>query len=126
MTSEMRDSSGKFVTGIEPWNKGLKGFNPSPETQFKSGDEHTGKNHPSWNGGIQTIKNDCVHVWVGNGVRQRRPKMIWEQHYGKMPDGFVIYHKDGNKHNDQIDNLEAISRSELLKRNQTKNRNGKL
>lgn len=27
----------QFRLGVEPWNKGLKGFNPSPATQFKKG-----------------------------------------------------------------------------------------
>lgn len=114
---KMRDYSGKFIKGVSPWNKGLKGFNPSPDTQFKP-NGFVGEQHPSWKGGVQVVKNDCVHVWTGNGVRQRRPKKIWEEHHGKMPDGYVIFHKDGNKHNDDIDNLEAISRAELLKRNQ--------
>lgn len=30
---------------------------------------------------------------------------IWEQHFGKIPDGWMIIHKDGNCLNDDISNL---------------------
>lgn len=108
---------GKFNKGDVPWNKGLSGFNPSPQTQFKSGENHVGENHPSWKGGVQVVKNDCVHVWIGNKERQRRPKVIWEKTNGKLPKGYVLYHIDGDRYNDDISNLEAITRAELLKRN---------
>lgn len=38
------------------------------------------------------------------------------------PKGYVIYHKDGDKYNNRKKNLEVISRAEMLKRNQQKNR----
>lgn len=33
------------------------------------------------------------------------------------PKGYVVHHKDGDKYNNRKNNLEVISRSELLKRN---------
>lgn len=113
----MRDTGGKFKKGSNPWNKGIKGFRPSERTEFKSGEKHTGDKHPSWNGGIQKNKKDCVYLWDGTSKRKRRPVHVWELHHGKISKGHVIYHKDGNKHNDNIENLEMISRGELLRRN---------
>lgn len=113
-----RDNKGNFKKGNIPWNKGKKGFNPSPETQFKSGDNHTGENHVSWKGGVQIIKNDCAYLWTGTNKRVRRPRKIYEENFGTIPEGYVIIHIDGDRYNDDPSNLKAISRSENLKRNQ--------
>lgn len=114
---KQRNKLGQFIKGLIPWNKGIKSFRPSPETEFKAGNNHTGEHHPSWKGGVHDMKNDCNYVWTGTNKKARRPRKVYEDHYGSIPEGYVIYHKDGNKKNDAIDNLEAISRAELLKRN---------
>ena len=116
----MRNKLGQFIKGLIPWNKNKKDFRPSPETEFKAGPEHTGEKHPSWKGGEQFSKSDCVHVWTGNKQRKRRPRLIWEEQNGPIPEGHVVYHIDGNKNNDDISNLEVISRAELVKRNHNK------
>ncbi len=107
----------KFTKGHTPWNKGVKGLKVSPDTEFKSGEQHTGKNHPSWKGGVQTVSNDCTYVWTGTNERKRRPRVVYEEHYGSIPEGYVIRHIDGDKNNDHYSNLEAVSRAENLKRN---------
>lgn len=73
--------------------------------------------HPSYKGGIQKPKNDCYYVAVTNNVRLRKPRVIWEQHNGKIPHGMIIIHEDGNRYNDNIDNLRCITRAELIKIN---------
>jgi hypothetical protein len=35
--------------------------------------------------------------------------MVWEGYYGKIPQGYFIHHKDGNKNNNIIDNLALVS-----------------
>lgn len=123
-------NSGCFKKGNIPHNKGKKITDYVPkdslekikETQFKKGSDHEGENHICWNGGVQKMTNDCDYIWKGNKERVRRPRMVYEKHFGKIPKGFVIYHKDGDKKNDHIDNLEAIPRKELLKRNKSKKR----
>lgn len=111
-----------FKKGHVPFNKGMKGFRPSKETEFTSGEHHTGENHPSWKGGEQQITDDCVYLWTGTNKRVRRPRQIYEEHYGKIPKGFVIWHIDGDKKNDDPSNLEAISRGECMQRNFKKGR----
>lgn len=111
-------SDGRFKKGHKTWNKGLKGLRVSPETEFKEG-QIVGDKHPQWKGGINVMSKDCVHIWVGKETRVRRPRVVYERAYGKIPKGYVIYHKDGDRHNDDIDNLVAISRSELMKKNST-------
>lgn len=41
-------------------------------------------------------------------------RYIWEIERGEIPKGFEIHHKDGNKLNNIIDNLECISRGEHI------------
>lgn len=111
---------GQFVKGMVPWNKGIKGIHLSPETEFKKG-QFAGEKNASWKGGVQNPKSDCAYISTGENERIRRPKMIFENHFGKLPKGYLIFHKDGDNKNDAIDNLEAITRAELLKRNRAKN-----
>ena len=113
----MRNNKGQFTKDHIPWNKG-KDFNPSPKTQFSSGENHLGENHPSWKGGVQTMSNDCIYLWK-KGERIRRPRKIYEDNFGSIPLGYVVIHKDGNRYNDSPANLEAISRAENLKRNRS-------
>jgi len=105
-----------FKKGHVPYNKNMKRGSVSPQTEFKEG-EFVGADHPSWKGGVQICKDDCVHLWVGANKRVRRPCAVYEKEHGKIPKGFVIWHIDGDKKNDNIDNLEAISRGEMMKRN---------
>lgn len=114
---DMRNEKGQFVKGVKTWNKGMKGFRPSPETEFKIG-ELVGDIHPSWKGGVQTPKSDCAYLWDGSNKRKRRPKAIWEEFYGTLPEGMIVFHLDRDKNNDDISNLKAITRAELLKINQ--------
>lgn len=115
-------NKGRFTEGVIPWNKGLKGFRTSPETEFKAG-VLVGEIHPSWKGGVQMPKNDCAYLWDGANKRKRRPRAIWEQYNGTLPEGFVVIHIDGDKHNDDINNLKAISRKELLQLNKQLKKN---
>lgn len=40
--------------------------------------------------------------------RLRLHRYIWEHEYGSIPDGFHIHHKDEDKSNNSLDNLELI------------------
>lgn len=35
-------------------------------------------------------------------------RYIWEKHYGTIPEGFEIHHKDKNRHNYDLSNLELV------------------
>lgn len=114
----------KFKIGNTPHNKGKKAseylsietIEKIAQTQFTT-DQNTGEKHPCWKGGIQNPTKDCVLIWDGNGKRKRRPKAIYEENFGPVPKGHVIYHLDGIKKNDHPDNLIAITRGELLRLN---------
>jgi len=34
-------------------------------------------------------------------------RIVWEKENGAIPDGYFIHHKDGNKQNNNINNLET-------------------
>lgn len=115
----MRNEKGQFIKGSISWNEGMKGFRPSPETEFKEG-QFFGDLHPSWKGGVQINKKDCAYLWDGANKRKRRPRAVWEEHHGTLSKGMVIIHLDNDKYNDDIQNLSAITRAELLKLNREK------
>lgn len=39
-------------------------------------------------------------------------RAIYEAYYGEIPKGYIIHHKDGNKLNNNIENLECLTRAE--------------
>lgn len=51
-----------------------------------------------------------------DGQSQHVHRLVWIKHNGEIPKGYVVHHKDENKLNWDIENLELISRSEHLKR----------
>jgi hypothetical protein len=108
-----RNEKGQFLS--TKGNQFAKG-NPPNRTSFKKG-ERAGSNNNTWKGGLQLHKRDGYYVYIGVGKRMRRARFVWENTHGKIPKGLVIYHKDGDRFNDEIENLEMISRAELKKRN---------
>lgn len=50
-----------------------------------------------------------IRIWDTEQKRYRMEHdVIWEQHYGKIPNEMQIHHKDGNKTNNNIENLELV------------------
>lgn len=43
-------------------------------------------------------------------------RWVWINHFGAIAEGMDIHHKDGNKSNNDIENLEMLSRSDHLKK----------
>lgn len=39
-------------------------------------------------------------------------RLVYKLHIGDIPQSYVVHHKDGNRHNNHADNLEAITHSE--------------
>lgn len=50
-----------------------------------------------------------------NGKNQHIHRLQWQKHYGEIPKGCVVHHKDENKLNWDIDNLELLSRSKHIR-----------
>lgn len=96
-----------------PWNKGLKGLHFSPATQFKKG-RIPSNGKPL--GTVTIVKNKdgrmrkiatlgptpYRHIWVPYA------RWIWEQQHGPVPEGYLIVHEDGNRLNDDPNNLVLV------------------
>ena len=47
-----------------------------------------------------------------NGKREREHRMVWMAAHGPIPDEYVIHHKNGNKLDNRLENLEMMTRGE--------------
>lgn len=54
----------------------------------------------------------CGFYYQKNGKRLHRA--VWEYHNGEIPKGFHVHHKDGDRSNNSIDNLELMAASAHL------------
>jgi len=111
--------SGRFDSGHQTWNKGLKGLQiGGRETQFKPGhapanvrplgSERTDKD------GYTLIKVSEPNPHTGASTRFRyKHVVVWESEHGHVPEGYVVSFKDGNKANCSLENLELLSRAAL-------------
>lgn len=116
------DRDGSFQKGDKPWNTGMKGLviPGSEKGWFKKG--HLPVNYREM--GEERIDNKDGYVQVkvsdeGPHYKRWRPKHVleWEKHYGDVPEDHAIVLLDGNKLNTSIDNLEMLSRAEILHMN---------
>lgn len=53
-------------------------------------------------------------IWL-NGTNCHIHRLVWEKHNGEIPKGYVIHHKDENKMNWDLDNLELLNRSKHIR-----------
>lgn len=119
-----------------------KGKSVSPATQFRPG-------HKTWNKGMKGLqrggqagwfrKNQMPHNHVSVGTivadfegylkkkigepRQWRylHRLTWEEAHGPIPKGMALVFRDGNRQNCALENLELLTRQELMRRNSVHN-----
>jgi hypothetical protein len=113
----------RFQSGHVPANKGQRcpGWSPGrmAETQFKPGRRpHTwkpiGSTRLSKDGYLQRKVSETGYPprdWVGVHI------LTWKEEHGPVPKGHAVAFKDRNKANICPENLELISRRELMRRN---------
>lgn len=46
------------------------------------------------------------------GVQIREHRFVWEKHHGPIPKGWVVHHKNHNRLDNRIENLEAMPRGQ--------------
>ena len=92
----------------------MKGIHLSPRTEFKPGNN------------MKEIGSFSLKKRKGNPRRyikimiDDQPKWVlysrylWEKQNGKIPFGYTLIYKDGDILNDDINNLELVSISEML------------
>lgn len=123
----MRNNKGQFIKGMIPWNKGKYGYMGANCTSFttqdlekkrKIGNPRMGKDQ------LICCSEEKMPVKSSNGkvyMHQKRmsyAKWLMEKELGrKLESNEVVYHIDRNIFNNELSNLEVITRGELLKRN---------
>jgi hypothetical protein len=115
----------EFKKGQTPFNKGTKGLMKANKTSFKKG------NVPANFMNGYKVSKDGIYVRVGNktydygklkvGKYEALARLRYRQAFGEFDKKLIVFHKDGDLLNNEIDNLELITRKELLKRNSYRN-----
>jgi hypothetical protein len=113
-------AASRFAAGLKPWNKGVKGLQIGGEgSRFQLG------NRPhNWREiGSEELRGDG-HLYRkvtddGPPHTHCRPVylLLWEAEHGPVPRGHAVIFRDGNYRNISLDNLELVSRSDLMRRN---------
>ena len=113
-------TGGEFKKGLVPWNKDTKGVMKVNSGSFAKGQIPINK-LPIGSEVTRTTKKDGVRVWVkvvdnGNIKDWKlRAVAVWENTNGPVLPGYVIHHKDRNKCDDRLSNLEMLTRAEHMK-----------
>lgn len=113
--------AGRFKKGHVPHNKGKRMIctEGMKRNWFKPGHlPHNTKHDLAETVRIHKSDNK-PSVWVRVGVSKWKQKshLLWEETFGSIPDGMVVAFKDGDPMHVELNNLELISRSELMRRN---------
>src|SRR5262245_34587130 len=90
----------------------------NPKGQFVEGNDN-GKRVPVGTVPIRTRhkRSGERRAWIKVAEPNRwrlRAQVVWEQHFGPIPIGMGIHHKDRNRLNDDISNLELVSKGEHI------------
>ena len=124
----MSENNGQFYKGMTPWNKGRYGYMGANRTSYTKEDMDKRRSI----GSVQRGKDQLVCVIEDTRPTKKRngkvymhhkrvsyAKWLMEKELGREIDSRkeVVYHIDGNAYNNDLSNLEVITRAELVKRN---------
>jgi HNH endonuclease len=107
----------RFVRGMTPWNKGLRGIHLSPGSEYRKG-RRSEKWLPVGTVTMRRHKYDKPRMWLKvaePNVWKLRAVVVWERKHGRLPRGHIVHHKDHDTLNDSPRNLEALTRAEHVR-----------
>lgn len=112
----------RFKSGQTSWNKGLhyKPGGRAKETQFKKGNRSARWPAEDYPVGALRINSDGqIDIKIKEGLRAWYclARFVWMTERGPIPKGGVIWPINRDQHDTRIENLELITRRELLRRN---------
>lgn len=110
----------RFVKGQKPWNTGkhYAAGGRSPSTRFKPGNRpQTWRpiGHERWTTGYLQRKVTDTGYSPADYVEVHR--LLWVEHNGPIPEKQVVCFRNGNPRDIRIENLELVSRVDLMRRN---------
>ena len=119
-----RSSTAKFCS-VACLKLGLKGIRRSPRTEFKAGSSgFNGKHSQETKEKLRQIKKEKMpHGYLRDGYRivsyfgkqYREHRLNWILAHGEIPVGYDVHHKNGNKLDNSLKNLELIDHAEHIK-----------
>lgn len=65
--------------------------------------------------GVKFTRDEKTGYYLNSTIRKRMHRYVWEFYNGEIPEGYQIHHKDKDKSNNDISNLELIPFSEHAK-----------
>lgn len=112
----------RFAKGQEPFNKGLKleefmskeGVQKVKKTWFRKG--HTPANTRQV-GSTRRDKDGYLLIKRASGEWALAHRALWEDHNGKVPEGYLVSFKNGNLNDIRLENLELIDARANMRRN---------
>lgn len=120
----------RFPKGHVPANKGSRrpGWSTGrmKETQFKKGGFPPNRDPDFYVPGALRVNADGyidMRTSFAKGARGWTPlhRILWIDAHGPVPKGFALRFKDGDSLNVELDNLELLSRADLMRRNSIHN-----
>lgn len=115
------ENAGQFRPGNPAWNKGSH-YDPGGrgvETRFKAGHKpHTWK--PIGHTRVRSdgyLERKCADTGCTRRDYVCIHALVWRMHGRSVPAGHVLVFRDGNRRNVDINNLEVVTRGELMRRN---------
>lgn len=90
------------------WNKGMPTEEYLSTFKFDHRTVHVGDERIAKNGAILVAienKHCAFPVYI------TKSRYIYEQKYGKIPEGYVVMHLDGDLRNDDLDNLVSVPKA---------------
>jgi hypothetical protein len=116
--------TGQFTKGQKSWNAGTKGVMKPNKGNFTTGHKPAnlqpfGYERICPEDGYILIKVDEINPYTGfRGWFRHKQIVVFEQHYGPVPEGHIVRFKDGNKLNCDPANLFTLTRALHVRLNQ--------
>lgn len=69
--------------------------------------------------GVKFTLDENTGYYLNSTIMKRIHRYVWEYHHGEIPEGYHIHHKDHDKSNNDISNLELMLAKEHLSHHAT-------
>lgn len=64
--------------------------------------------------GLRFVRDDRTGYYLNSKTGKRLHRYVWEKHNGEIPNGYEVHHIDRDKDNNDIENLQLLSKKEHM------------